>query len=137
VDGRRRWSTTLQRSGFYERSRLGFGSHLDRSALRRRNAMRLDHAIEHLLRSGCRGGLEPWGGAAISFGNSGGPIATQTMGTPGNAPVIFLDGIPHRQDLKDIPMDAIEAVEFYRSFAGVPAQYTGWARCGVLLIWTG
>jgi hypothetical protein len=138
VDGRRRWSTTLQRSGFYERSQLRFGSHLDRSALRRRSSMRLDFAIEHLLRSGCKGGLEgPDGGAAISFGNSGGPIMTQTMGAAGNTPVIFLDGFPYRADLKDIPMDAIEGVEFYKSFAGVPAQYAGWARCGVLLIWTG
>jgi hypothetical protein len=140
VDGRQRWSTTLQRSGFYERSKLPFGSHLDRSALRRRNSTRVDYAIEHLLRSGCTDGLgDRDGGAAISLGNSGGPIRTQTMGAAGNAPVIFLDGIPylHVEDLKHLPMDAIEGVEFYKSFSGAPSQYAGWARCGVLLIWTG
>jgi hypothetical protein len=147
VDGRRRWSTTLGRSGFYDRSRQGFGTHLDRVALRRERgtAFRLDELLGGIFGIGCGGGAGGWtngsrGGAAISLGNSGGPIPTQTMGlgVGGGRPVVFLDGIVVRADvLHDVPLDWVEGFEFYKSSAGVPAQYAGWAQCGVILIWTG
>jgi hypothetical protein len=147
VDGRRRWSTTLQRSDFYERSKHGFGQHLDRLALGRVRgaAFRLNELMENLLRTRCGIGSEDElsagsGRAAISFGNSGGPIPTQTMGMgiSGSGPVVFLDGIAVRPDLlRDLPVDGVEGLEVYRSSAGVPAQYAGWAQCGVVLVWTG
>jgi hypothetical protein len=145
VDGRRRWSTTLQRSGFYERSQIGFGRHLDRLAVRRARgtAFRLDELIEDQVHTRCAGADlgRRGGGAAISFGNSGGPIATQDDGIGGGGgfgPVVFLDGIAVRPDLlHDIPVDWVEGLEFYGSSAGVPAQYAGWAQCGVILVWTG
>jgi hypothetical protein len=145
VDGRRRWSTTLSRSGFYDRSRQGFGTHLDRLAFRRARgaSFRLDEFLENRLRIGCGstgGNSGARGGAATSFGNSAGPIPTQTMGmgTGGGGPVVFLDGIAVRSDLlRDIPLDWVEGLEFYKSSAGVPAQYAGWAPCGVVLVWTG
>ena len=141
VDGRQRWSTTLDKSGFYERTKVGFGRHLDRTDLRRRMGLRLDEAMEHLVRPRCGGGSSAsGGGAATSFGNSGGPIATQSMGTTSAGPVVFLDGtlwLGGFRALGDIPFDWVEGVEIYNGFAGTPAQYAGWASCGVILIWTG
>jgi hypothetical protein len=163
VNAQRQWSTTLVATGFAERAKLGFGKHLDRTAVRRGNLFRLDRAIENQIPrrcsqetrpSGLRGAMgstknpgdpdyrpPPPGGlrgpAAAAAATASQPIATQTMGM-GVAPVVFLDGVLYPfNELKDIPLDWVEGVEIYSSFSGLPAKYSSLAPCGAILIWTG
>ena len=49
----------------------------------------------------------------------------------------YLDGMPWRGDLDEIPQETIEAIEVYPSPSEIPAQYGGTnSACGVVLIWT-
>jgi hypothetical protein len=161
VNAQRQWSTTLQANGFAERAKLGFGKQLDRAAVRRGNLFRLDRAIENLIPRRCfqefrasplRGAMgtrtnaadpnhRPPGGVRGAPGATPPPepIATQTMGMgAGVAPIVFLDGVRYSfEELKDIPLDWVEGVEIYSSFAGLPAKYSALAPCGAILIWTG
>jgi hypothetical protein len=159
VNAQRQWSTILQANGFAERAKLGFGRHLDRAAVRRGNLLRLDRAIENSIPRRCsqesrpsslKGAMgstrnpadpdyRPPPGQQARPGNTpmSQPIPTQTMGM-GVAPIVFLDGVRYPyEELKDIPLDWVEGVEIYSSFAGLPGKYSGLAPCGAILIWTG
>lgn len=138
VGARKQWSTTLESTGFEERRKLGFGRHLDRMAVRRRNAFRLDLALEDYLPRHCHPdhGPKPGKGAAATTLSQAEIIPTQAMGM-GSNPILFVDGAPwNYQDIRDFPLDWVEGVEIYRNFAGLPSKYTGLAPCGAILVWT-
>jgi hypothetical protein len=153
VNAQRQWSTTLEFNGFAERARLGFGRQLDRTAVRRGNLFRLDRAIEYAIPRHCRQDFAPTPlrgemGARRNRADpdfrdgpttpSGAPpIPTQSMGM-GVSPIVFLDGVRYPyNEMKDIPLDWVEGVEVYSTFAGLPAKYAGLAPCGAIFVWTG
>jgi hypothetical protein len=136
-------SSSLDRSGFYRRERMGFGSHFDRRDIERTGAWVLHEIVrraagvavvqagfdEHIAVS--RRSL----GAGASFRTDVGDIGT----TGPCALKVFFNGVPTFEgDLDWINLDQVEAVEVYNSPVNVPVEYNieGMNQCGVILVWT-
>lgn len=145
VDGAQRWSSTLQRSGFYTRLRSGVGRLYDRESLRDRFGMAstLGQALNGRLLGMCQPGYAVGRNArgSYGFGNAVGPLPTQSMGIAGvgnpTRPAVIVDGVFWSNDLNDIPYDWVDGIEIYRSSANLPAQYAGGLTpCGVIVVWT-
>jgi hypothetical protein len=126
----------LERSGFYERQRMGFGHFITRDQISFRNPTR----TSDLLRTIAGVQVVPRG----TFGG-GEPVLRGAISGMGQClPGIILDGMTVRQagsaepPFDDIvhPLD-IEAIEVYRGPGEVPAQFGGsQSACGVIVIWT-
>jgi len=115
--------TLLDRVGFYERRSSGFGSHMNREEIERRNAQR----VSDLFRS--------FPGARVAPTNTFGDQVVLLRN--GCVPAVFVDGIPvekgHFVDLSLSP-HVLEAVEVYRG-SQTPPQYLR-NSCGTVLFWT-
>jgi hypothetical protein len=154
VDGLSRWSSSLQRGGFYARSQAGVGRFFDRTELRQRMGMwsTLGRALRGRLMGMCQPGMNYGPRAdrgANSFrspdpmerkGNSGIGTRSSAVGSGADAgrgitPLVFVDGIPWSGTLEEIPYDWVEGLEIYRSSSNIPVQYASWAPCGVVLVW--
>jgi hypothetical protein len=119
----------LSRVGFYERQKASIGRFVTRAELDRYPA-EATHAAFQRIRGvsviTTRNGFQVMG--------THGPVGAGSMGCVMR---MWLDGMPWRGDLDEIPQQSIEAIEVYPSPAEVPAQYGGTnSACGVVLIWT-
>ena len=64
-------------------------------------------------------------------------VAEQYPGARNCPPSYFIDGLRAlNEDLRTLPVTALEGIEIYRSSAQVPVQYQNRANCGAVLIWT-
>lgn len=120
VEGRSLWSAHLDRQGFYDRAKRGFGYHFDRTDIEDIMAFQ---PSDVLMRTP---GMMS---AARSSFSSGGC-------TPG----IWVDGVRWRGTVDDLPITWIEGMEVFPRFSSVPIQYGGLGgagRCGTVLIWLG
>jgi hypothetical protein len=126
----------LERSGFYDRKKMGQGHFIERPLIEAREG-RLTSELFHgitgvrvLQKSGGGYHVILRGGYATGFGRN-----------PHCPPRVLLDGVPvhgigETFDLDLIQRNEIEAIEVYRSPAQIPAQYGGAeSRCGVILLW--
>lgn len=117
----------LERNGFYDRERQGFGSFLVREDMAR--AREMSDALRSLP-----------GVRAIPTANNKYQIVMSRAGGQCN-PRILIDNVPvpGGQVIDDVidPMD-VEAVEVYRGSAQVPVMWggSGGGACGVIAIWT-
>lgn len=120
-----RLSSTLARRQFYQRERRGFGSFLDAEYLQKQRGRRL----LDLLRSV----------PGISVRDET-PYITRAQRAHSNrcAPTLLLDGmtITGEQAFDRVPLEWIEGVEVYRSWAGMPAQWAHLGSCGLIVVWT-
>jgi len=126
----------LERSGFYERKRMGFGQFITRDEIEFRNPSR----TSDLLRTIAGVQVVPRGG----FGG-GEPVLRGAISGMGQClPGIVLDGMTIRQaGSSEPPFDElvnpfdIQAIEVYRGPSEVPAQFGGsQSACGMIVIWT-
>jgi hypothetical protein len=119
----------LERAGFYERRRHGFGTFLDRADIERRRPSRTVDLLTGIA------------GVRIQYNRDGSrSVMMRSLGFRGACrPRILLDGIEVRwfnldHDLS--PHD-VEAVEIYRGSVQTPARFGGTnSSCGVLVFWT-
>lgn len=129
----------LDRVGFYDRERLGFGTFLEREEIvdRALGSMRLSNVFRGIR--GVQVKLLPGSGALV-------PVSTRSFGASLGQSVcimpIYLDGIyidtERHFDLdRFIPTSDIEAIEVFAGPSETPIQYSGTNReCGVILMWT-
>jgi hypothetical protein len=136
-----RWSAALANSGFYNRERVGIGTHLNRTDLDRQNLFLTSQIFTRIA-----------GVRSLGNNRNGDPVYTISRcgahSPPPDrqvieehptfvGPDVYVDGIPWNGRLDDLSVDWIEAVEVYRGASGAPAQYTRTMNsCGVVLIWT-
>ncbi|MGD2154792.1 MAG: carboxypeptidase regulatory-like domain-containing protein, partial [Gemmatimonadales bacterium] len=112
--------------GFYERMALHVGgTFITREEIERRQPVRISHAIAEF--PGVR--LGPRGVRFTRYGDC--------------APAVYVDRMYMGQEGGDVEIDRVviptevEAVEFYKGLASLPAAFAGPAsRCGVIVIWT-
>lgn len=127
--------------GFHERMKMGFGRFYEPEELRE---------MEHLLVSDVvrrKGGVEimPLGSAQVAMN----PYMRDGQGRLNCYMSVYLDGImigrggkpasgPTPVDLRRVlSVVAIEAIEVYRSAAGIPIQFGGASgQCGAVVLWT-
>lgn len=116
----------LQRAGFYERQRMGFGRHMMGDAFQRRNGARITDRISGVL------GIfaKPRGGSGVIF-------TRRSAGKECIGPV-FLDGrTMSGTELNRLRPEDIVAVEVYEG-ADVPGRFIVNASrpCGAIAVWT-
>ncbi|MDT8368177.1 MAG: carboxypeptidase regulatory-like domain-containing protein [Longimicrobiales bacterium] len=121
----------LERRGFYQRERKGFGKFITPEDIERRRmvTMSLFRGIPGLFVTRDGRGLRMRGGGSFLLGGSR------------CAPTIFVDGAPYlggTELLDVVSIREIHAVEVYPRAIQVPAEYRGRTsnNCGVVLIWT-
>ena len=132
-----RREVALQKTGFYERQREGFGEFIDREAIERRAPSEMSDMFQ-----GIPGVFVQANGFDESIVLRSGRIGD----AEGNTcyPRVYLDDILiHHGGDEPAMIDnlltpgVVAGVEIYPSTAGMPAQYiSGSAGCGVILIWT-
>jgi CarboxypepD_reg-like domain/TonB-dependent Receptor Plug Domain len=119
----------LARNGFYDRQKAAGGRFVTRADLDQHPGEPTHSAFQRIRGVSVvttRNGFQVMG--------QHGPVSA---GTVGCAMRVWLDGMPWRGDLDEIPQETIEAIEVYPSPSEVPAQYGGTnSACGVVLIWT-
>lgn len=108
VNGRTEWSEYLGRTGFYARSQLGFGYHMDREDIRRSFAM----TPAELLRRSPGGDQMP------------------------RCVALWIDGVRTSGRIDDQLIEWIEGIEIFRRAVEVPIEYTRPGTCGAILVWT-
>jgi hypothetical protein len=119
---------SLERVGFYDRRRTGFGAFLVRSSWEARGS---------ILPSDIMRGVA---GVRVVPGRGFGNIVVDR----GNCRFrYFMDGAPVAAtfEFDDIPTSWIEAIEVYRGVSQVPGEFrsspsSARANCGVIVIWT-
>ena len=128
---------TLDRGGFYERQRRGFGDYMTSETIDR---LRPSRTIDLFRRMR---------GFMVNFDRKGNPYLMTTRGGVGMAvmcaqPLVFVDGmlstsrgVSASMALDMVPPDIIAGIEAYAGASSIPVEYnpTG-AACGVVLIWT-
>ncbi len=113
--------------GFVRRMEVGFGDFLTRVEIERSGASRLPELLV--------------GVAGVRLAENGRALVIR--GRP-CTPMVFLDGRQYRLDddlgLNDILAFDIEALEFYKGTAGIPAEFNfstnGQTGCGAVVVWT-
>lgn len=132
VEGR---SAYLEREGFYERARRGFGSFLTQEDIDRRPAIYTSDLLRELP------------GVRVQSGSLGPPmvylrsrVSFQSSGTC--EPIVYIDNVPYRSGAGVSPVNVVEpdqvaGIEVYNSQLRVPPAYAGGTTgCGVILVWT-
>jgi hypothetical protein len=116
----------LDRSGFYQRARQGWGTQFAPDDIARVDPF----SATDLIR-----GRVP--GVQVRMGRYGPEaLARRGFGFPGDCLLeVYLDGAVTSIGLDDIPAEWLDAVEVYHGI-GTPAQYQFSNGCGVVLIWT-
>jgi hypothetical protein len=117
---------------FHQRQRRGVGRFLGPEAVRERDGFNTSDIFS----------AEP--GMRVRRGPGGGSAVVLMRGTFGWCePAVYVDGFRLRTDI-DFTLDAavsggdVQAVEMYRRFSDVPAQFAagGHFGCGAIVIWT-
>lgn len=132
--------------GFHERMKMGFGRFYEPEELREMEHLRVSDVLRR------KGGIEikvvgesPWGPRVAMN-----PYMRDEQGRLNCYMSVYLDGImigrggkpasgPTPVDLHNevLSVVAIEAIEVYRSAAGIPIQFGGASgECGAVVIWT-
>ena len=111
VNGRTTWDEYLDRSGYYERAKLGLGYHWERADIRRSFAEKPSEILRRVPISNTETGGCPW--------------------------TIWLDGVRTRMALDDQLIGWIEAIEIFPRRVDVPIEFTRPETCRAILIWTG
>jgi hypothetical protein len=121
----------LDAQGFYERQKMGFGHFITPDQLARRPVF----DATDLLRSipGVRVLEDPLRGSSVRMRGDTAMFCVPTLYVNGMT-VMSIAGEAVLSDF--VAIDDIEAMEIYPRSAGVPLQYAGRGRCGVILIWT-
>jgi hypothetical protein len=122
VEGRSLWSAYLDRRGFYQRDRMGWGRHVDRTEIERLGIFVPSDLVQRTL------GMQQ--AALGSFLYSG----------AGCQPKVYVDGVIWSGSVDDVPINWIEGIELYPRSTGAPVEYAGFGggpKCGLILIWLG
>ena len=126
----------LQRAGFYQRQRLGFGHHIEPAAIELRRDAAEDIAD---LMIGIPGVTIVYPRAG-TFGKSVKLTGMPSLVKSCSSPLFFIDGTRVIGDgwlEKIVRPEEVQAIEIFRRPAEIPAQYGGpESGCGVILIWT-
>jgi protocatechuate 3,4-dioxygenase beta subunit len=126
-------SPRLERAGFYDRQRTGFGTFITRDVIERRNPVAITHLFNAVPRAQQVGervlfrGSEAFGGLD--------PVDDEMLPC---FPEVYVDGVwwGKEYSLNYFNPDEVEAIEAYTSAARIPIQYnTADSACGVILIW--
>jgi hypothetical protein len=127
--------------GFHERMKMGFGRFYEPEELREMEHLRVGDVLRR------KGGVEikALGRARIAMN----PYMRDVMGQLDCYMSVYLDGImigrggkassgPDLVDLQNVmAVVAIEAIEVYRSAAGIPVEFGGASgQCGAVVLWT-
>ncbi|HEV2733418.1 MAG TPA: carboxypeptidase-like regulatory domain-containing protein [Longimicrobiaceae bacterium] len=146
----RKENRALAMGGFYRRKETGTGTFLTREDIARTGAMRTSEVFRRVR--GVRvvhAGGNTYKLQSVRYGLS----MSQTMGAiprggrrnmqvAGSNYVcqmlVFVDGIQQQLDeIDDLQMESVEAIEVYRGSGEVPVEYKVInAACGVVVIWT-
>lgn len=124
-------SRRLERMGFYNRERMGFGHFMTREQIERRSP---PETVE-LFRQ------HP-GFRIVPNGAGRGSEVLSTRSTGGCRPDIYLDGLLLGRDGREDPLTYIqwtdiEGIESYSSALTIPIQYKRQGRaCAAILVWT-
>lgn len=128
------FASALDRTGFTDRERFGFGHFIDPSKIERQRPSAL-YLLDYLRNIP---------GVTITQGSNGtrglrfSGVASANRGC--NAPKVYVDGVSMGTgpDLDALVMASdVMAIEVYRRPVEIPAEYGGSSSaCGVLLIWT-
>jgi hypothetical protein len=125
-------SPRLQRAGFYDRQRTGFGNFITREDIERRNPAAVTHLFNAIPRAQVIG-------EQVAFRGSGDVFRALLIEEEGPCfPELYVDGAWWGSDysLNYFNPDEVEAIEVYSGPAQVPIQYnTADSGCGVILIW--
>lgn len=118
----------LDREGFYDREKMGFGRFMTEEDIRQRMAIQTTEIFRTIP-----------GISVIPVGNSQYRLAV-TRGGDNCSPSVILDNMPMTtsDDLDDLvkPQD-IAGVEVYRGASEVPGRFLGNRNaCGLVVIWT-
>jgi hypothetical protein len=136
VRGARR-DRALDRNGFYDRERRGFGAFMTAERIDQIRPLRSYELLRYMR------------GFAVTIDRRGNPVVATTrgpssLGMGSCAPIVFLDGMQVSsrasnavESLDLAPPDMIAGIEAFAGPASIPAEYnpTG-AACGVILVWT-
>lgn len=122
-------SPRLERAGFYDRQRSGFGTFITRDVIERRNPVEVTHLFNAIPRA------QPAGDRILFRGSEsfGGLDSLEPC-----FPEIYVDGFWRGREYSPnyYNPDEVEAIEVYTSAARIPIQYnTAESACGVILIW--
>ncbi|HKP77264.1 MAG TPA: carboxypeptidase regulatory-like domain-containing protein [Longimicrobiaceae bacterium] len=128
---------TLERTGFYDRERMGIGRFF-----RREDFERYQHLSTSRVLSRAPGVIVQGAGPReyVVFTRSSISGALVRSGAGYCMPLLYLDGvrISSASALNEVAGAAnVEAVELYQSAAEIPVEYVGsGSACGVILVWT-
>lgn len=125
----------LDRRGFYDRQRRGFG------------AFMTGEEIDHIRPIRTVDLFRRMRGFRVAYTRSGTPYVTISRGTVGlrncRSILLLVDGMPMAsltspsEAMDMIPPEAIAGIEAYAGPASVPAEFnTTGSACGVVVIWT-
>ena len=105
VEGRSLWSTHLDRRGFYDRAKRGFGHHFDRTDIENLNAF--------------------WPSDILMRTPGMMSAARSSFSSGGCSPGIYVDGMRWIGTVDDLPITWIEGMEVFPRWSGVPIEYGG------------
>jgi hypothetical protein len=128
---------TLERTGFYDRERMGIGRFFRREDFERYRHLSTSRVLSRAPGVIVEGaGPREW----VVFTRSSIAGALMRDGAGHCLPLLYLDGvrINTASALNEVASAAnVEAVELYESAAEIPVEYVGSASaCGVILVWT-
>jgi hypothetical protein len=128
VKGRQPRGTGLE--GFEERRRLGLGSFLDSTVLRRSEGRRVGDVVRELR--GIR--ILERGRNQFAMSGSRGCLASVWL----DRQMLYRAGTsdPPFNLATDIQVMSLEAVEWYARSTQVPMEFSRYSDCGVLVLWT-
>jgi hypothetical protein len=122
----------LEREGFYQRLRQGWGEFITRDQIERRDAFSPTDLLW-----GVRGVrlIPDQHGVIIANGRKGVALSPYACG---GRMTVFLDGMMVGYGTLDgfVSVDAIEAIEVYPSPMGMPQQFASRSPCGAVVVWT-
>ena len=111
VNGRRSYSDYLDRNGYYERSKQGFGYHLEREDIERTFAQEPQELLRRIPISSTEDGSCPW--------------------------TLWIDGVrTEKGQLNDQLIGWIEGIEVFPRRVEVPIEFIRPETCRTILVWT-